>query len=179
MKYVALLRGINVGGHTQIRMDALRRAFASLGYRDVRTLLNSGNVVFASNETISSEGAHALEELLETSFGFHVDTILRPQTAIQAIVESNPFREIEVTPSTRLFVTFRGDLRAGANALIAPYRSPEGDFQLLRVTAGEICASLVLSPKRGTVDLMKVLEREFGKNITTRSWNTVVRIAAL
>jgi uncharacterized protein (DUF1697 family) len=181
MRYVALLRGINVGGHIQIRMDALRRVFESLGFRDVRTLLNSGNVLFEADDDIQMEGERRIEEGIEAEFGFHAEVLLRTQASIRALVEDDPFKELMATPATRFYVTFRRGTEAGEpdGTLSNSYQPPEGDIRVLRVTNEEICTCLVLSPQRGTVDLMKLLQTEFGRSITTRSWNTVRRIAAL
>ena len=178
MKYAAFLRGINVGGNTQIKMEELRRVFGSLGFHDVKTLLNSGNVVFEAAETDVPTLTQIIEAKLEEAFGFKSDVILRTAAEMQALVESEPFAGVSVTPATRLYVTFVGAARAGGreSKLSIPYASPEGDFQILRVADGAISSVLTLSPQRGTVDLMKLIEQAFGKNVTTRNWNTIIKV---
>ena len=71
-------------------------------------------------------------------------------------------------------MTFLGD--KPTSKLKIPYASPEKDFQILRVTAGEVCSFLVISAEKKSVDLMKIIEKEFGKNVTTRNWNTVLKL---
>jgi uncharacterized protein (DUF1697 family) len=178
MKYAAFLRGINVGGNTQIKMEELRRVFASFGFRNVRTLLNSGNVIFEAAETDAPTLAHGIERTLEQAFGFKSDVILRTAEEIQAIVASEPFAGVTVTPATRLYITLVGAARADGHGsgLSIPYESPAGDFLILRVVHGAICSVLTLSPQRGTVDLMKFIEQAFGKRVTTRSWNTIIKV---
>ncbi len=173
-KYIAFLRGINVGGHKPIKMDALARAFGSLGFQNVKTILASGNVVFEASKASPGVLTQQIEEKLEKTFGHPVGVTLRAISKIQKLVKSDPFKNITVTTQTRLYVTFRRDKTKGA--LKGPYQSPEKDFQILSVSASEICSVLTLSPDRQTTQLMNILEKEFGKTVTTRNWNTVVRI---
>ena len=173
LKYVALLRGINVGGHKPIKMDALARAFGSLGFKYVKTILASGNVLFDAPESQVAALTQKIEKKLEATFSHPVGVTLRTVPEIQKRVKAEPFKKITVTTQTRLYVTFRRDNTRGT--LKIPYQSPEKDFQILRVSAGEICSVLTLSPDRQTTELMNMLEKEFGKTVTTRNWNTVVR----
>jgi len=76
-----------------------------------------------------------------------------------------------------LYVTFLSE--TSDTSLEIPYESPEKDLRILRASNHEICSVLILSQKRGTVDLMSFIEKEFGKNVTTRNWNTVKKLAAL
>jgi uncharacterized protein (DUF1697 family) len=174
LKYLAFLRGINVGGHKPIKMDALAGAFGSLGFQNVKTILASGNVLFDAPKSDSVALAQKIEAKLETVFGHSVGVTLRTIPEIQKLVKSDPFKNITVTPQTRLYVTFRRDKTRGA--LKIPYQSPEKDFQILRISTGEVCTVLTLSPERQTTQLMNILEKEFGKTVTTRNWNTVLKI---
>jgi hypothetical protein len=79
---------------------------------------------------------------------------------------------VKVTPQTRLYVTFLADRPKSKKTP----QSQDKDFRILHISDGEVFSVLTLSPDRRTVDLMKVLETEFGKKITTRNWNTVSRI---
>ena len=179
MKYAAFLRGINVGGNTPIKMDELRRAFAALGFHGVTTtLLNSGNVVFEAAETDVATLTLAVERQLEVTFGRKTDIILRTAEEIQAIVDLNPFQDVSITPATRLYVTFLGTREAAGqeSRLKVPYESPERDVCILRIADGAIYSALTLSPQRGTVDLMQLIEQAFGKNVTIRNWNTIIKV---
>lgn len=178
IKYVALLRGINVGGNTKVPMGDLKKVFEEVGFSDIKTLLNSGNVVFSSKQIKIPELKKELQNHLANVFGWVIEIIIVPQIEIKQLVEDNPFREIRVTPETRLYVTFRTDETQKENVKI-PYESPEKEIRILRVSKSEICSVLILSPKRGTVDLMSFIEKEFGKNVTTRNWNTVQKLAGL
>ncbi len=174
IRYVALLRGINVGGK-MVRMEKLRTMFASLGYTNIKTLLNSGNVLFESNEKNTTKLLLAIESNLTKTFGFEILTILRTVNEIQEIVDEQPFKNIPVTPLTRLYVTFLTDKHH--DMLRIPNESEGKDFTILRVSKDTVFSIATLSPQKGTTDAMVILEKEFGKKITTRNWNTVVKIA--
>src|ERR1700722_559912 len=100
MKYVAFLRGVNVGGNRKVPIGDLRDSFASLDFGSVKTLLNSGNVVFQSDETNISHLESKIEEELEKKFGWQIATIIRSQKDLQEIVDADPFKSITVTPQT-------------------------------------------------------------------------------
>lgn len=171
------LRGINVGAKTKVPMRDLKKALEDLGFTDVKTLLNSGNVVFSSTKKGLEVLTQQIEQKLENVFKFKIRVMVRTSDEIHSLVVSEPFKNIPVTPETRLYITFRAD-EAKSNLKI-PYESPEKDFRILAVSKEEICSVLILSPKSGTVDLMSFIEKEFGKNVTTRNWNTVVKLAGL
>ncbi len=177
MTYIALLRGINVGGNTKVPMEDLRKMFMELGFTNVKTLLNSGNVFFSSNEINLSDATRNISKRLKKKFGKEIGVIIRPQIEIKQLVEGNPFKNITLTPQIRLYVTFLSQV--SKSSLKIPYESEEKDFHILRVSNQEICSVLMLSLKRGTVDVVSFIEKEFGKNVTTRSWNTVKKLASI
>jgi uncharacterized protein (DUF1697 family) len=173
---VALLRGINVGGHT-VKMKDLKEAFESLGCENVKTVLASGNVLFdvpdASNENTDTL-ARRLEAGLKERFGFAIPVLLRTRADLERLAESEPFKGIEVTPDTRLYVTFLSS--APQSELPLPYTSPDGNFTILSATESEVCSVLTVVKGGRTIDLMGIVEKEYGSNVTTRNWNTVKRL---
>jgi uncharacterized protein (DUF1697 family) len=175
-RYVALLRGINVGGNKLIKMDALRAALTSVGFGDVRTLLASGNVAFDAPEAAASALAESVEAALQAAFGRSIPVIVRTHRQIEALVASAPFAGVEVTPQTRLYVSFLPE--PTPPPITPPYTSPDADFEILRVTPSEVCSVLTLA-RTDSVKAMQALERLFGSRITTRNWNTVLKLAAL
>lgn len=173
--YAALLRGINVGGHKLVSMERLKNAFEALGFRNVKTLLASGNVLFEARVGSAAALARKIEKKLRQTFGQDIGTIVRTVNELQELAALAPFRKIKVTPRTRLFVTFLSE-KPKTNLKI-PYQSPDKSFRILRLTRGEICSVLTLGPQWAkNLRQMDILEKEFGKKITTRSWNTVVRL---
>lgn len=177
MKYIALLRGINVGGNKKVPMVELKKAFESLGFHEVKTLLNSGNAVFSTSESDVSKLKKIIEEELEKSFGWHIDTFIYPQESLQQMVKKDPFAQIVVTTQTRLYVSFIPENTI--SNLEIPYESPEKNFKILQVSEIAIFSVLILSEKYNTTDAMKIIGKEFGKNVTTRNWNTVIKLAIL
>jgi uncharacterized protein (DUF1697 family) len=171
--YVAFLRGINVGGHKPVKMDALKKSFESIGFRNVKTILASGNVLFESSKLGNALGK-TIEKKLEEKCGHKISVILRTKDQIQTLMDSDPFKGIKVTPQSRLYVTFLSE--KPTHTLRIPYESSEKDFKILSVSPTEVCSVLTLSPKRGTTDAMNILEKIFGRNVTTRNWNTVIKI---
>src|SRR6266498_3170388 len=173
-KYATFLRGINVGGNVLIKMDALKKSFAALGFKNVKTILASGNVLFESDESdenvLTAKIAEKLKSLMKRDVGVQVRSI----EEIQKLADRNPFKKIKVTPETRLYITFLPE--KPKSKLKIPYTSPEKDFRILEVTNREICSVVDLNLGRGTIEAMSILEKEFGKNITTRNWNTVAKI---
>jgi uncharacterized protein (DUF1697 family) len=174
--YVAFLRGINVGGNTVISMEDLKKAFAWLGFANIRTILASGNVVFDAVGTDRAVITAKIEQKLKKKFGFEIAVILRTAEEIQTLLAAKPFENAKITPRTKLQVSFL--LLNSAQGLKVSERLSGTDFEVFRLTEGEVCSVVEVSPKWGTSDLMRVLEKQFGKGITTRTWNTVERIAA-
>jgi len=175
MEYVAFLRGINVGGHRSIKMADLEAAFRSLGFQNVRTVLASGNVIFESLKSGQDALVQRIRRKLETELERKTEVILRPLSEIRELVKSNPFRAVKLTPNTRLYIMLLAD--ASKTDPGYTYESPQKDMRIFGLSTGEMGAVLILSPGRGTADLMGNLDKEFGRNVTTRNWKTIQKIA--
>jgi uncharacterized protein (DUF1697 family) len=173
-KYIAFLRGINVGGRKPVKMEYLRKTFAALGFQNVNTVLASGNVFFDTMEPRADALVKSIEEKLKQVFGHEIGVLVCSLKELQDLARLNPFKNVKVTPQTRLYVTFLS--QKPKTRLKIPHESPGNDFRILRVSDREVCSVLTLSPSWGTTDSMAVLEREFGKKITTRNWNTIAKI---
>lgn len=91
MKYVAFLRGINVGGKNKIKMETLREICAEIGFSNVKTYINSGNVIFETKKTDDKKLAAQIEKAIEKEFGLQIRTIVRSIAEIENIVKNNPF----------------------------------------------------------------------------------------
>ncbi len=172
--YIAFLRGVNVGGRKPVKMDALRQAFVSLGFERVRTVLNSGNVIFDASPADPTSLASKVERGLKKSLSLDSSVIVRTGRKIEELVGSEPFSTVEEGPQTRLLVSFLPG--PPPDGFKTPLESSDGDYVVLKSTPGEVFSVLELSSRFGTPDLMKILERELGPGITTRTWNTVLKI---
>jgi uncharacterized protein (DUF1697 family) len=91
MRYVALLRGINLGGNVMIKMEDLRKAFEDLGFENVKTYINSGNVAFDTRKTAESRLVDGIESAVEMLVGRQVAVMVRSQKDIERILKNNPF----------------------------------------------------------------------------------------
>lgn len=91
MKYVAFLRGINVGGKNKIKMETLRETCSALGFENVKTYINSGNIIFETGKTDDKKLAAKIETAIETEFGLNIKVIVRTIDEIKEIVGNNPF----------------------------------------------------------------------------------------
>lgn len=173
MRYVALLRGIGPG-NPNMGNDQLRRVVTELGYRDAGTVLSSGNVLFDGDD----EDAPAIEARLEAAWpdrlGFTSTTIVRSRDQIHQLVASRPFGGLADTPSSRLQVTFLK--REAPPDLDVPTPADGAGYWIVGVEHGSVFSAVDLGGAR-TPDLMRWLERTYGKAITTRTWRTVNRIA--
>jgi uncharacterized protein (DUF1697 family) len=175
-KYVAFLRGINLGKR-RVKNDQLSAIFKSLGFDDIKVLIASGNVVFTAEKTDEAKLTRRIEDALEAGLGFDVSTMVRSADEIKAMIDADPFKGIDVTKQTRLYVTLLAENTKGTLKL--PYASDDGSFRILSRTDREIYSVLTVQEGARTVDLMAVLEKECGKRSTTRNWNTVLKAAAL
>jgi uncharacterized protein (DUF1697 family) len=173
-KYIAFLRGINVGGNKMVKMEDLKRAFEALKFQAVKTLLASGNVLFETTKGNGTDLGAKIAEKLKSAFGFEVGVLVRSIEALQRLADSKPFDKIKVTPQTRLYVTFLSE--KPKIALKIPFKPADKDFRILRASKDELCIALTLSTSTQSVDLMAFLEKHFGKQITTRNWNTIEKI---
>ncbi len=92
MKYVAFLRGINVGGKNKVKMETLREVCAAIGFERVKTYINSGNVIFETAQTDDKKLAERLEKAIEKEFALHIKVMVRSLSEIEEIIKNNPFQ---------------------------------------------------------------------------------------
>ncbi|MEO6729162.1 MAG: DUF1697 domain-containing protein [Candidatus Dojkabacteria bacterium] len=175
--YVALLRGINVGGNHIVRMEELRKAFKVAGYSNISTLLATGNVIFDSPSEDLEELTDSLEIFLKKRFGFEIPVLLRTMDNLKKLHNSEPFKGIKVTNETRFYVSFLSEPKKASIPI--PYESEGGFFRILSATPEIVCSVLIVSPTSDTVKLMNTIERVYGKRVTTRNWNTIKKLVAL
>ena len=171
-RYVALLRGI-APMNPNMRNDKLRGVFESLGFENVKTVISSGNVIFDSPSRSVKKLEESIETALPEQLGFTSTTILRSQGQLQKLVDEDPFKGMEHSQTSSLNVTFLKKKKQ--SSIKFPYQVNDRDYTLLGMYGGAICSVIDLTSAK-TPDLMVWLEKQFGKEITTRSWKTVERI---
>jgi uncharacterized protein (DUF1697 family) len=164
-----------VGGHALVKMTDLKNAFVAMGFQNVRTLLASGNVIFESGQAdkkaMAGEIGSGLKKLLPKDVGVAV----RSLHDLEKLRTADPFKGVAVTPATRLYVTFRNE-KSGPRNITIPYSAPQTGFFILRATPTEVFSVLDLARGMGTPEAMSIIEKEFGANVTTRNWHTVLKI---
>ena len=172
-KYVAFLRGINVGGHHKVPMADLRKEIEKLGFENVTTLLNSGNIIFEAISDNEETLEKKISAHLEKSFGFPIPTVIRKSEMIYELLKSNPFKDVKLTKDIRLYISF---LQENVQTkLKLPWTSLDNSYKIIGKIGKNILSVLDLSISK-TPKAMEDLERYFGRNITTRNWNTIKRI---
>ncbi len=171
-KYVALLRGIGPS-NPNMRNEKLRGVFRDLGFGDVQTVISSGNVLFKTQAGDVKELEATIEEALPENLGFTSTTIVRSKTELESLVDKEPFKDAKDSPESRLNVTFLKN--EPTTEIQFPYHAKNKGYTVLGIYDRAIC-SIVDLTRTKTPDLMRWLEKEFGKDITTRTWKTVGRI---
>ena len=174
-RYAAFLRGVNVGGHAPIKMAALKMVFESRGFRGVRTVLASGNVIFEGGAKDAESLARKIGTGLKKAFGMDIGVMVRSLDDLARLRKTQPFAGITVTPAIRFYVTFLS-AKAKRPAITIPYATPRQELRILGATATEVFCVVDLAKGKGTPEAMAILEREFGSDLTTRNWNTVLKV---
>lgn len=171
-RYVALVRGINVGGNKPVRMAELAEAFAGLGLANVRTVLASGNVLFDAPLSGREALAARISTGLKQALGLDATVVLRTLEDIKLLLDSDPFRSLKPPAGAQLYITFLAE-DAPTDVWLP---KPTANIRIARLSAGELASVVVLSPGIGTPDLMTALDKQLGRNATTRNWNTVTKL---
>ncbi len=173
---VALLRGVNIGGHHIIRMQALRNICESLGLEDIRTLGQSGNVVFKSRARASAALARRLEEAIEKSAGFRPSVLLRTSAEMRKVVAASPFADRPGIVPAKLAVTFLAEPPSAAarQKVLAMPPVPEE----MHFSDRELYIYFTNGMARPKLPLAQIW-RLLGTPTTARNWNTVTRLLAL
>jgi uncharacterized protein (DUF1697 family) len=172
--YVALLRGINVGGKAIVPMAELRSLLSSLGHADVVTYIQSGNAVFGSRRT-ADEVAAELEERIEQVFGVRTPVLLRTPPELAGVVARNPFLEPGADLSKLHVVFLESAPEPAAVAGLEPDRSPPDE---LAVLGREVYLRLPSGAGRTKLTL-DWLERRLGTRGTARNWRTVTKLVEI
>lgn len=172
-KFVSFLRGINVGGNKKVPMTDLKKIFEKLGFSGIKTFLASGNILFEAQGENPEDHIKKIVPALERAYKFEIPLTIIPFGKIEKLIEQDPFKRINVTAMTRLYVTFLW--RKSKSKLKIPYKSSDGGFSIILEQDNMLLSVLDLD-KNQTTDAMNVLDKEFGKGITTRNWNTILKI---
>jgi len=172
MTYVALLRGVNVGGNNKVEMAKLKSTFEGLGFGNVKTFIASGNVVFRTNGADKAVLAKAIEAAIEKDFGFHVDVLLHDLSTIGTLVKELPDDWVE-DKITRCYVMFLWNEVDNPRVLEQLPHSP--DIEDMKYVPGAV----VWHIKRMNITksrVLKIIGTPFYKQLTMRNVNTVRKL---
>jgi uncharacterized protein (DUF1697 family) len=176
LAYVAILRGINVSGQKIIRMEALKHMFGSLGFSDVSTYIQSGNVIFRSPETAPDALVKKISGRILKNFGFEVPVIVRTSDQLENIIRKNPFTEEKNILKDKLHVTFLSE--EPERDKIEIIESLSFAFDRFMISGKEIY--LYCPGGYGNTKLSNsFFESKLKVTATTRNWNTVNKLLEL
>lgn len=167
-RHIALLRGVSP---MNLAMPDLKRALEAAGFTNVKTLLSSGNAAFDVRSVAALE--KKIEAALAKTLGKEFMTVVRAQDELKALIESDPFARFKLPKEAKRVVTFlREEFKAGLKLPIELENA-----KILVMNGREAFSYYVPDPKKGPV-FMTLLEKTFGKAVTTRTWDTVRKCAA-
>lgn len=167
-RFVAFLRGVSP---MNCKMAELKRCLETAGFKNVKTVLASGNVAFDARSTALSAIERKVEGAMEQALGRSFYTIGRRQEELQALIESEPFEAFKVPSKAKRVVTFA---REAPQAKLKLPHSREG-VHVFAIKGCEIFTAYEPHP-RGPI-FMQFIEKNFGPNVTTRTWDTVKKCA--
>jgi len=175
-RYVALLRGINVGGNNLIKMVALKASFETLGFADVATYIQSGNVVFTARDAGAAKLALRIEAALATTFAYEASVVLRSHKEMQAIVSRAP-RGFGTQPDRYRYDVLYLKAPLTAAAAIKDVATKPGVDEASAGT-GVLYFSRLIS-KATQSRLSKIASMPIYQRMTIRNWNTTVALLRL
>lgn len=173
MKHVAFLRAVNVGGRGAVKMDALRLALEGLGLLSVRTVLQSGNVLFETEAEDAAGLAKKIEKQLRGSLGIKTTVLLRKHREIEKLALRDPFGDEDRSRFIKRYVAFLAEKPRGR--FEPPISSAEEGLEMFSIEGRE--AFILSRPIRGRYGFPNhFVEETLAVTATTRNWNTVLRL---
>jgi uncharacterized protein (DUF1697 family) len=153
------------------KMPELKAAFEAAGFTDVKTVLSSGNVVFTTRAAAEATLQRKAEAAMAKRLGREFLTIIRSVDALRVLLSSDPFQAFRLEPGTKRIVTFLREPPTSKPTLPIEFNRA----RILAMTGKEIFT--VYLPDPNVPDFMKLIETTFGKEVTTRTWETVAKTA--
>jgi len=173
-KYVAFLRGINVGGKKVIKMEELSRIFRAAGFTHVKTLIQSGNVLFNSPADDIAALKSAVENKLKKELGYEVEVFLLTHSEVVSTVNSDPFKGFQADKKTKFYISLLSE-NPGTKIKL-PLFSDFKEVELLRIDGNKAyILSHEVEGRHGFPS--NFLEKISSLPATTRNWNTFVKLS--
>jgi uncharacterized protein (DUF1697 family) len=175
MRYVALLRGINVTGNKMIKMEELRAVFEALGFKNVTSYINSGNLAFDTRSSSESGLIAKIEKGIEDCFSMSVQVMVRPQGDINDILANNPFKG-EYASHKEMHVMFLKEKMPRDKQELVLTALPEKERCVFR--GREIYCHLPMGVAESVLG-RGLVEKKAKIPVTARNWRTVEKLADL
>jgi uncharacterized protein (DUF1697 family) len=173
--YVSMLRGVNVGGSGLVKMEPLREAYESIGLADVRTLLQSGNVLFRSGLTDRERLVKRIMQEIERRFDLQVDVVLRTLAEVASIVDRGPVLSPRADKSKLLVMFLSAVPNAAAQAALRKWHKDKDLKELLELRGPEIYLYYPEGVGRSKLT-GAVIESKLDTAGTARNWNTLLKL---
>jgi uncharacterized protein (DUF1697 family) len=172
-KYLALLRGINVSGHNMIKMDALKKMLDSMGFQNVETYIQSGNVFLESEEENAASIGFKIKQEISKVFGYDVPVIMISKSNLELCFKNNPFLKEKDCDIKKLYVAYISkELTAEAiNDLKISNIKPDEAV----IDSNRIYIKYVIGAGKTNLD-QKYIEKKLNVVATIRNWNTVTKL---
>ncbi len=176
MKYIALLRGINVSGHNLIKMTALKSLLEGIGLQQVQTYIQSGNVVFFSRVNNSRELEAMIVVGIQKEFQLEVPVLVLTEESLQQIIEENPFQHQPDFKVEKMYITYLSDKPQHGNE--EKILSKKQESESLHFTDNAIY--FYFESKYSDTKLTNTfLEKTLQVQATTRNWKTTLTLAEM
>ena len=173
---ISMLRGVNVGGHNKIKMDALRALYESLKFEDPRTYVQSGNVIFRTKQKNSTALATKIQNAIERTFKCRPEVILRTADELRNAIASTPFANRRGLEPSKILVTFlAAEPSPGAQTTIASLKAYPEELHLL---GRELYIYFPDGAGKSKLPWSQV-EKLLKTTGTARNWNSVTRMLAM
>ncbi|MRS03119.1 DUF1697 domain-containing protein [bacterium] len=170
---IALLRSVNVLGKNMIKMPELARAFEEAGFRDVKTYIQSGNIIFGTSEESAEALSSKIRALIDKKFGLTIETVVITPRELADIVAQNPFAKKTGIDLTRQHVTFLDrDIDPAKAEKLLSYHYPPDEI----ITGNRVVYVYCPDGYGRTKYHNNFIEKKLSANATSRNWNTCLRL---
>ncbi len=171
--YISLLRGINIGGHKKIKMDSLRENFSSLGYSNIKTYIQSGNIVFCSREEDKTKLETEISSMIMDKYGFDVPVLVLNSDEINEVIANNPFANSTNHNKDFIHITFLSkEVKDINNLEIESKKESEDEYKIINKAI-----YLYLPKGYGNTKIHNnFFEKLLKTQATTRNWKTCLEL---
>jgi uncharacterized protein (DUF1697 family) len=175
-KYIAFLRAINVGTGRQVKMDILRKLFEDSGYTNVKSYIQTGNIIFETAENDIQLLRDSIEPRLKETFGFDIPVIIRTDKELKTLLKNNPFKNFISKEKTALYTTLLEN--TPDSATVTKIEKLSNNTDVLKVIDKDIF--WLAYKERGKSPITNTsLEKSLRMSATTRNINTMMQLAKM